>query len=87
MSTTKRKFRKLFKLKVVLASWKDNETLESLANKYNLTPIQISICRGLAMKNLWNVFSPESFHVKESDINTHIIYAQLGQLKVENGFL
>ena len=87
MSTTKRKFNKEFKSKMVLAWWKDDETLESLANKYNLTPIQISICRSLAMKNLGNAFIPESFHVNESDIYTHIIYAQLGQLKVENKFL
>jgi len=39
------------------------------------------------MKNLGNAFIPESFHVNESDIYTHIIYAQLGQLKVENKFL
>jgi putative transposase len=42
MSTTRRKFSKEFKSKVVLESLKERETLESLAKKYELTPTQIS---------------------------------------------
>ena len=42
MSTTRRKFSKEFKAKVVLESLKERETLESLAKKYELLPTQIS---------------------------------------------
>ncbi|MDD4198076.1 MAG: transposase [Paludibacter sp.] len=42
MSTTRRKFSKEFKSKVVLDSLKERETLESLAKKYELTPTQLS---------------------------------------------
>jgi transposase len=87
MSTSRRKFSKEFKSKVVLESLKERETLESLAKKYELTPTQISIWRGLAMKNFGNVFSSESSQDKESDVDTQILYAQIGQLKVENEFL
>ena len=43
MSTTRWKFSKEFKSKVVSESLKERETLESLAKKYELTPTQISI--------------------------------------------
>ena len=87
MSTTRRKFSKEFKSKVVLESLKERETLESLAKKYELTPTQISTWRTLAMKNFGNVFSSESSQDKENDIDRQILYAQIGELKVQNEFL
>ena len=47
MSTTRRKFNKEFKAKVVLESLKERETLESLAKKYELQPAQISAWKTL----------------------------------------
>lgn len=43
MSTSRRKFSKEFKAKVVLESLKERETIESLARKYELQPTQISL--------------------------------------------
>ena len=87
MSTTRRKFSKEFKSKVVLESLKERETLESLAKKYELTPTQISTWRSLALKNFGNVFSSESSQDKENGVDTQILYAQIGELKVQNEFL
>jgi transposase len=87
MSTTRRKFSKEFKSKVVLESLKERETLESLAKKYELTPTQISTWRSLALKNFGNVFSSESSEDKENGVDTQILYAQIGELKVQNEFL
>jgi len=87
MSTTRRKFSKEFKSKVVLESLKERETLESLAKKHELTPTQISTWRSLALKNFGNVFTTESSEVKENGIDTQILYAQIGELKVQNEFL
>jgi transposase len=87
MSTTRRKFSKKFKSKVVLESLKERETLESLAKKYELTPTQISTWRSLALKNFGNVFSSESSEDKENSVDTQILYAQIGELKVQNEFL
>jgi len=39
------------------------------------------------MKNFVNVFSFENSEAKVSDVDTQILYAQIGQLKVENEFL
>ena len=69
MSTTRRKFSKEFKSRVVLESLKERETLESLAKKYELTPTQISIWRSLALKNFGNVFTSESSEDRGSDID------------------
>jgi transposase len=87
MSTTRRKFSKEFKSKVVLESLKERETLESLAKKHELTPTQISTWRSLALKNFGNVFTTESSEDKENGIDTQILYAQIGELKVQNEFL
>jgi transposase-like protein len=87
MSTSRRKFSKEFKAKVVLESLKERETLESLAKKYELQPTQISMWRSQALKNFSNVFSNEVADDKEIANQTQVLYAQIGQLKVENDFL
>ena len=87
MSTTRRKFSKEFKSKVVLESLKERESLESLAKKYELTPTQISTWRSLALKNFGNVFSSDNSESKESGVDTQVLYAQIGELKVQNEFL
>ncbi|MFV0472576.1 MAG: transposase, partial [Paludibacteraceae bacterium] len=60
MSTTRRKFSKEFKSKVVLESLKERESLEILAKKYELQPTQISQWRSQAMQNFGNLFTPSS---------------------------
>ena len=87
MSQTRRKFSKEFKSKVVLESLKERESLEVLANKYELSPTQISLGRSLALKNFRNVFDGESTGSTEKESEVHGLYAQIGQLKVENDFL
>ncbi len=87
MSTKRRKFSKDFKAKVVLESLKERETLESLAKKYELQPSQITTWKAQALENFSKVFSKDSSDEKDKDVETQILYAQIGQLKVENDFL
>jgi len=87
MSTTRRKFSKDFKTKVVLESLKERVPLEVLAKKYELTPTQISTWKSQAMKNFGNLFSADSGDQKDKGVETQILYAQIGQLKVENDWL
>ena len=86
MSTTRRKFSKEFKAKVVLESLKERESIESLAKKYELQPSQISLWKAQALKNFGNLFIAENPNDQEKGIETQILYAQIGQLKVENDF-
>lgn len=87
MSTTRRKFSKEFKAKVVLESLKERETLESLAKKYELLPTQISAWKAQALQNFDQVFSVDKPEKKEKQIDIEKLYSQIGQLKVENDFL
>lgn len=87
MSTTRRKFSKEFKAKVVLESLKERVPLEVLAKKYELTPTQISTWKSQALKNFGNLFSTDSLEQKDKGVETHNLYAQIGQLKVENDWL
>lgn len=87
MSTTRRKFSKEFKTKVVLESLKERETLESLAKKYELLPSQISAWKAQALQNFGQVFTSEKPEKKEASIDVDKLYSQIGQLKVENDFL
>lgn len=66
MSTHRRKFSKDFKAKVVLEALKEQQTIESLAKKYELQPKQISGWKGIALSNLGFVFSKENSNEKEN---------------------
>ena len=60
MSTSRRKFSKEFKAKVVLESLKERETIESLARKYELQPTQISLWKAQALKNFGSLFATDT---------------------------
>ena len=87
MSTTRRKFSKEFKAKVVLEALKERETLESLAKKYELQPTQISLWKTQAMSNFPALFSSDKPKDKENDVDVQQLYAQIGKLQVQNDFL
>jgi transposase len=87
MSTTRRKFSKEFKAKVVLEALKERETLESLAKKYELQPTQISLWKAQAMSNFPALFSSDKPKDKENDVDVQQLYAQIGKLQVQNDFL
>ncbi len=87
MSTTRRKFSKEFKAKVVLEALKERETLESLAKKYELQPAQISLWKSQAMSNFSVLFSGDKPKEKRDDVDVQQLYAQIGKLQVQNDFL
>ena len=83
--TTRRKFSKDFKAKVVLEALKERATLESLAKKYELQPTQISLWKSQAMNNFSALFSQEK--EKENEVDVQQLYAQIGKLQIQNDFL
>ena len=85
--TTRRKFSKDFKAKVVLEALKERETLESLAKKYELQPTQISLWKSQAMNNFYALFSQEKEKDKENEVDVQQLYAQIGKLQIQNDFL
>jgi len=83
----RRKFSKEFKTKVVLESLKERQTIEALGKKYELHPNQISSWKAQAIANFATVFDKETKVSKEPEVDSQVLFAQIGQLKVENDFL
>jgi len=85
---SRRKFSADFKAKVVLEAFKERSTIEELARKYELHPTQINTWKREATANLFSVFgSGKSEGQTDVEQQTEKLYAQIGQLKVENDFL
>lgn len=87
MSRTRRTFTKEFKSKVILEALKEKDTLEVLAKKYELLPGQISQWKAEAIKNIASVFTTDKVVASKDEIPTEKLYAEIGQLKMENDFL
>lgn len=85
---SRRKFSSDFKAKVVLEAFKERSTIEELAGKYELHPTQINLWKKEAMSKLSQVFGRrDDEDDKTTEAQTEKLYAQIGQLKVENDFL
>lgn len=87
MSKSRRTFTKEFKTKVVLEALRERTTIEELAKKHELLPTQISIWKAEAVKNLSNVFTKDKPEKPKDTIPTEKLYAEIGQLKMENDYL
>lgn len=85
---TRRKFTAEFKAKVAFEAAKDQFTLAELSKKYEVNSVVISRWKNEFLENLSLVFEKSS---SEGDISEKVdiekLYAQIGQLKVENDFL
>ena len=85
---SRRKFSADFKAKVVLEALKERSTIEDLARKYELHPTQINTWKKEAMTKMASVFGAgNSEEASDHEQQTEKLYAQIGQLKVENDFL
>lgn len=85
---SRRKFSSDFKAKVVLEAFRERNTVEELARKYELHPSQINLWKKEAMRKLSQLFgSRDEGEDRTSEAQTEKLYAQIGQLKVENDFL
>lgn len=83
---TRRKFSAAFKAKVALEAVKNQQTLAELAKKFEVNPVMISKWKAEFMENLSATFEREE-SADGQDQDTEKLYAQIGQLKVENDFL
>ncbi len=90
MGTSRRKFTSEFKKKVVLEALKERNTIQELAVKYEIHPQQITDWKRHFMDNSEVAFDrpgTEEGKTAEQDKLIEQLYAQIGQLKVENDFL
>jgi transposase len=63
--------------------------LKKFAKKYELHPTQVNLWKKEILSNVSQLFEKENKAVEEADTEKilHELYAQIGQLKVENDFL
>lgn len=85
---TRRKFTAEFKARVALEAAKDQFTLAELSKKYEVNSVIISRWKTELLANLSMVFEKSSTDEQtEEKVDVEKLYAQIGQLKVENDFL
>jgi transposase len=83
---TRRKFSPVFKAKVALEAVKNQQTLAELAKKFDVNPVMISKWKAEFLQNMGAAFE-KSASTDQETVDTQELYAQIGQLKVENEFL
>jgi transposase len=85
---TRRKFSAEFKAKVAFEAAKDQLTLAELAKKYEVNPVVISRWKSEFLANISAAFKTGADSEEQSEkVDIEKLYAQIGQLKVENDFL
>lgn len=90
MGTSRRKFTSEFKTKVVLEALKERSTIQELAVKHDIHPQQITDWKKHFLENSEAAFERAGSDQNKSLENEKVVeklYAQIGQLKVENDFL
>ena len=83
---SRRKFSAGFKAKVALEAIKGQQTLAELAKKFEVSQVVISRWKAEFLENMAMVFD-KSVEAEKADVDTQELYAQIGQLRVENEFL
>ena len=82
----RRKISADFKAKIALEAIKEQQTLQELAQKYEVHPNQISLWKQEFIKNASEVFAKGKKKDTEAVESTKL-YEEIGRLKVENDFL
>lgn len=84
----RRKFTSKFKTKVVLESLKEHQSLNALAQKYELTPTQISTWKKLFLANAELVFLKGKLNQKSEEAEERDrLLKTIGEQKVALDFL
>ena len=86
MKAKRRKFNPTFKANVAVEAIRERHTLAELAEKFEVSPVMISRWKKEFLENSSKAFG-EVKKPKEEEVDTEKLYAQIGQLKVENDFL
>lgn len=86
MKGKRRKFSPQFKANVAIEALKERYTLAELAEKFNVSGVMISRWKKEFLENSAKAFG-DTGHLKEKEVDNEKLYAQIGQLKVENDFL
>jgi len=84
---SRRKFSASFKAKVAMEAIKNEKTLAELSKQFEINAVVISRWKAEMLENMAMVFERGSSSSKDEQVDIEKLYAQIGQLKVENDFL
>jgi len=84
---TRRKFTPEFKARVALEAIKEKYTLAELSKKFEVSGVMISRWKKEFQANSAAAFNSSSQSEESENVDIEKLYAQIGQLKVENDFL
>lgn len=86
---TRRVFNASFKAKVALEALRERQTVEQIAKKYELHPNQVSTWKKEFISNAAAAFEggAGAEDTKNQEETIEKLYAQIGQLKVENDWM
>jgi len=83
----RRKFSSKFKTKIVLEALKERQSVSELAQKYELSPAQVSSWKKEFLANSETIFEKKRPKINESEAERDRLLQAIGALKVENDFL
>ena len=86
MKKTRRKFTAEFKARVAVEAIKEHRTLAELSKHFEVSPVVISRWKKEFLENMSSAFGGDQ-NAEEPMVDVEKLYAQIGQLKVENDFL
>ena len=84
---SRRKFSASFKAKVAMEAIKNEKTLAELSKQFEVNAVVISRRKKELLENISSVFKKKTNTEREEEVDREKLYAQIGQLKVENDFL
>lgn len=90
MSTKRRSFSAEFKARVALEALKEQETINAIATRYDVLPVQVSQWKAQALENMKESFtSPRKKRAEEQlwKKREDHFYRKIGQLELERDWL
>ena len=87
MSKKRKKYPPEFKAKVALSALKNEETMSELSARFGVHPTMINNWKRTLLDNASVLFDKGQKSQKEKEGEINELFRQIGQLKVENGFL
>ena len=87
MNNKRKKHSPEFKAKVALAAIKNEETISSLAARFEIHPTMIHNWKRSLLESAADIFDKGQKSKKHNDTNVDELYKQIGKLKVANDFL
>ncbi len=88
MSKKRRRFTAEFKKRVALEALREQDTVQTIAARYEVHPNQVGAWKRQAVEGLSEVFSsPASKRGREQEATIRDLHAKIGELTVERDFL